>query len=253
VSDRKAEARLRILDAASRVLRREGYAAAGVDALAAEAGLTSGAIYSHFRGKEHVLTAVVERSVEEHEANREAGLDGLVGPAWIRAMLRRYLSPEHHAAIEQGCPMPALVSELGRAGEGPQAAFAAALGRLIDRMEARWAGREGEAEPQAGPESEGEPELEADPEFSGGSRFGGRTDRAARGREFAVEPDDPAADSRDQTAQRRRHVMAAVAMAVGGVALARAVGDDKLAGELLAACRETGVESLIGAAERSER
>lgn len=189
---RKAENRQRILEAAARVLRREGYAAAGVDALAAEAGLTSGAIYGHFKGKRDVLTAVVRQSVSANESIREAGLEDLRGGAWVRAMLRRYLSPEHHAAVEHGCPMPALVSELARAGDEPRAAFAEAVGALLDRMAVKWA--EGESSANA-------PEL-------------------------------------------RRRAMAALAMAVGGIALARAVGDDELAGALLDACRDEGAEAL---------
>ena len=194
--DRKAETRRKIIDAASRVLRREGYAAAGVDTLAAEAGLTSGAIYGHFKGKRDVLTEVVKRSVSDHEAVREHGLEDLAGAEWIRGMLRRYLSPEHHAHAEVGCPIPALVSELSRAGEEPRRAFADAVKRLVDRMEHKWGAN---AEPDAAQD--------------------------------------------DEEAVRRR-AMVALSMAVGGLALARAVGDDQLAGELLDACRTEGVDVL---------
>lgn len=199
-----ADTRERIIDAASRVLRRRGYAGAGIDAMAAEAGLTSGAIYGHFRGKRALLTAVVEASVQANESVREHGLDALQGAPWVRALLRRYLSPEHHAAVEAGCPIPALVSELGRAGEEPQRAFAQTLEQLLERMETRW-----------------------------------RTD------------DDDDADANDgnsdemDDASRRQRVLAALAMAVGGMSLARAVGDDPLGRELLAACRSHGVSALI--------
>ena len=54
-ADRKEKTRDRILGAAGRVFRRQGYHASGVDAVMAEAGLTAGGFYAHFDSKQALL------------------------------------------------------------------------------------------------------------------------------------------------------------------------------------------------------
>ncbi len=54
---RGADSRRRLLDAALRVIRRQGYAATSVDDLCAEAGLTKGGFFHHFAGKEDLAVA----------------------------------------------------------------------------------------------------------------------------------------------------------------------------------------------------
>jgi AcrR family transcriptional regulator len=51
----------RLVAAARAAFRAEGYAAASMDALCAEAGVTRGALYHHFGGKEGLLEAVVRQ------------------------------------------------------------------------------------------------------------------------------------------------------------------------------------------------
>ena len=48
----KQQTNERILRAAGRLFRKQGYAATGVDAVMKSADLTAGAFYSHFRSKE---------------------------------------------------------------------------------------------------------------------------------------------------------------------------------------------------------
>lgn len=49
------ETRRQLLDAAAAVFEREGYDGATVSAIATEAGLTTGAIYTHYSGKAELL------------------------------------------------------------------------------------------------------------------------------------------------------------------------------------------------------
>ena len=49
--EKKAQTRQRILDAAGRGFRKGGFGGVGVDGLAKEAGVTSGAFYVHFDSK----------------------------------------------------------------------------------------------------------------------------------------------------------------------------------------------------------
>ncbi|GAA0384754.1 hypothetical protein GCM10009541_29410 [Micromonospora gifhornensis] len=57
--------RAAILAAAGRVFGRDGYARAGIDAIAAEAGVSTRTIYHHFDGKDDLFSAVVTASTAQ--------------------------------------------------------------------------------------------------------------------------------------------------------------------------------------------
>ncbi len=59
--ERKAQTRARLLAAAARVYARRGFDGATLDEVAAEAGFTKGAVYSHFGSKENLLLALSEQ------------------------------------------------------------------------------------------------------------------------------------------------------------------------------------------------
>ena len=61
----KTEATLRsVLDASERVFVRDGYERAQIETIAAEAGRTKGAVYAHFRSKEDIFFALLERKAK---------------------------------------------------------------------------------------------------------------------------------------------------------------------------------------------
>lgn len=62
----------KLIAAARAAFRTEGYAAASMDALCAEAGVTRGALYHHFGGKEGLLEAVVRQIDAEIGARLDA-------------------------------------------------------------------------------------------------------------------------------------------------------------------------------------
>ncbi len=58
----KTEATRRsVLDAAEKVFVRDGYERAQIEAIAAQAGRTKGAVYAHFHSKEDIFFALIER------------------------------------------------------------------------------------------------------------------------------------------------------------------------------------------------
>ena len=128
---RKQRTRERILASAGRVFRREGYAGSGVDELMREAGLTHGGFYAHFRSKEALFAEAVVAALGRTAELMGTGPEDREGVAWLRAAVRRYLSRPHLRAVEEGCALPALVSELGRAGDAPREAFEARLLELL--------------------------------------------------------------------------------------------------------------------------
>jgi len=72
-SERAERTRQRILDAAGHCFAASGYAKTTVEEIALQAGVSKGLVYHHFRGKEQILEAVLERTVEDwDEATRTA-------------------------------------------------------------------------------------------------------------------------------------------------------------------------------------
>ena len=95
--------------AARRAFARDGYAATSMDALCADAGVTRGALYHHFGGKDGLLEAVV-RDVDaelgaafEREAARHADhWEGFL--ACCRLWLERSLDPEIQRVLLRDAP-----------------------------------------------------------------------------------------------------------------------------------------------------
>jgi len=61
----RSETRERILQAAGEVFTSRGYDGASLDQVAAAAGLTKGAVYSSFSGKDELFFALVADRLEE--------------------------------------------------------------------------------------------------------------------------------------------------------------------------------------------
>lgn len=54
----------KILMTALRLFARDGYRAVSVSAIAAELGITKGALYKHYKNKRHIYDSIVERMVQ---------------------------------------------------------------------------------------------------------------------------------------------------------------------------------------------
>jgi TetR/AcrR family transcriptional regulator, transcriptional repressor for nem operon len=132
-SQRGAETRGRIIEAAGRLFRERGIDAVGVDAVMREAGLTHGGFYTHFASKEALVaeaaTAALARSAARWDAiAREQPEDGYA------RIVKSYLDPAHVAAPARGCLLAALGPEVARrpaARPGVTAAIRAMLGALV--------------------------------------------------------------------------------------------------------------------------
>lgn len=133
-SDQKEKTRAKILKAAGKVFRRNGYHAAGLDKVMEEAGLTAGAFYAHFDSKQALLAEALNHAALEVRSLREPVLDGLSGDDWLDSFLSRYLSLSHCRQIEDGCPMPALVSEVSRADESVKQSFETIVRQLMGKL-----------------------------------------------------------------------------------------------------------------------
>ena len=62
--ERRLITRAQLLDAAERVFARDGLRGASVDTIALEAGYSTGALYSNFKGKEDLFLTLVEERID---------------------------------------------------------------------------------------------------------------------------------------------------------------------------------------------
>ena len=102
--------RERILEAASRLFREHGIAAVGLAKIMAEADLTVGTFYTHFKSKEALLREALVRSLQA----RHAALEQALREGDLEMAVRAYLSPEHRDGSGAGCPVAALAPEVAR-------------------------------------------------------------------------------------------------------------------------------------------
>jgi TetR/AcrR family transcriptional regulator, cholesterol catabolism regulator len=58
----------------------DGYAATSLDAIAADAGVTKGALYHHFSGKEEILHQIQEDYIDDRLRNAKAIMEEFDGP-----------------------------------------------------------------------------------------------------------------------------------------------------------------------------
>lgn len=111
---RKEETHERIVEVAARAIRRTGYSGTGVADIMKEAGLTHGGFYAHFDSRDALLAEAADRAGAESVASAARVAASAPPGLALQAMMQAYLSPEHLAAIETGCPVSALGSEMPR-------------------------------------------------------------------------------------------------------------------------------------------
>jgi AcrR family transcriptional regulator len=92
-----------LLAAARRVFLERGYHGASVDQIAAEAGFSTGVVYSQFGGKADLFLALLEARIAERAAGNARAVEGLAGAEGIRLLL------EHAADVDRTEPEWGLV------------------------------------------------------------------------------------------------------------------------------------------------
>lgn len=122
----------RIVEAAARAIRRSGYDGTGVADIMKEAGLTHGAFYAHFASREAMLAEAADRAGAESNAIAAKVLAAAPPEQALQALVQVYLSKEHLASIETGCPISALGSEMPRQTPEVRRAATQRIKEMID-------------------------------------------------------------------------------------------------------------------------
>jgi len=140
-TEHKQKTRAMVLQAAAKSIRADGPDRVAVAGVMAEAGLTHGGFYAHFKSKDELVAAAIGQMFEDARARVEHETAGR-GPAeGLVAYIDFYLSKRHRDARGQGCPMAALSSDLPRLAEPARDQFAAgvqgitaSLGERLDAL-----------------------------------------------------------------------------------------------------------------------
>nr|WP_229490531.1 TetR/AcrR family transcriptional regulator [Pseudoduganella namucuonensis] len=129
---RKEATHERIVEVAARAIRRSGYDGTGVADIMKEAGLTHGGFYAHFESRDALLAEAGDRAGAESVALAARVAAAAPPGLALQAMIQAYLSPEHIGAIETGCPVSALGSEMPRQAPEVRRAATIHIKEMID-------------------------------------------------------------------------------------------------------------------------
>jgi TetR/AcrR family transcriptional regulator, transcriptional repressor for nem operon len=132
--DQRQQTRRRVLEAASRRFKRQGFGGASLHEVMRDVDMTVGGFYSHFASKEALLAAVLELAIDDNTRALFGGLEECAGEDWLREVARRYLSRRHRDEVADGCPIPAIAAEISRAGPEVRQACERALLRCQKEM-----------------------------------------------------------------------------------------------------------------------
>jgi AcrR family transcriptional regulator len=131
--EHKQETRDRILDAAARLFRREGYGGSGIGPLTKEAGVTNGAFYGHFKSKGEAFRAVVLAGMEQVK-QAVAALQGEQGALWRRPFISFYLGQRRTCDLGESCALASLSPEVMRADDETREAYEQALLSIVEEV-----------------------------------------------------------------------------------------------------------------------
>jgi TetR/AcrR family transcriptional repressor of nem operon len=124
----KAATRQRILQVAARRLREEGLEGVGLAEIASETGITTGAIYRHFRSRQDMRSEVLDEAARSLDVWAAASPD-------IPTALRNYLSAAHRDAPGLGCPLVALANDTARSDTATRESYTHHLQRVLGFLE----------------------------------------------------------------------------------------------------------------------
>lgn len=136
--EHKQKTRARIIDAARSLFNQRGFVEVSIDEIMAEAGLTRGGFYHHFRSKEALFAEAIQQfsqrtpcqQMEQMGLNQHSPVDVLA-----QQLVNAYLSQPHLQDLNSQCPLVALPSDAARAGHDVRVAYTDLLQKMLGLFE----------------------------------------------------------------------------------------------------------------------
>src|ERR1044072_2070629 len=132
---KKEETRERILRAAARGIRKNGYEGVGVAEVMKEAGLTHGGFYAHFESRDALLAAAADQAGAETIEYLTRAIAAAKPGQELMALVDTYFSDGHVAHPEQGCVIAAAGSEVPHQEEEVRRAASRRIKDIIGLIE----------------------------------------------------------------------------------------------------------------------
>jgi len=111
--EKKERSHESILDSAARLVRERGISGARVADVMKGAGLTVGGFYAHFASKEELVDEAIRRTGAALREKLFSRLEEKPAADRAEVVLKRYLSAGNRDEQSMGCPLPAIVAEVG--------------------------------------------------------------------------------------------------------------------------------------------
>src|SRR3954451_4179872 len=120
------------VESAARAIRRSGYCCTGVADIMKDAGLTHGGFYAHFDSREAMLAEAADRAGADTVGTMMRMAGAAPPDQALEAIIRAYLSKAHVEAVETGCAVAALGSEMPRQAPQVRRAATRRIKEMID-------------------------------------------------------------------------------------------------------------------------
>ena len=145
----KAASYAKIIDEAAYLFRQNGIDATSVADVMSAAGLTHGGFYRHFKSKNELVSAAIEKAVDEYAFTLEEAISRNGARQAIADYVKRYLSEDHVVMRGKGCPLAALAAEAVPGNEMHKVAIADGTERILYLLKKGFGGEEKEVSERA--------------------------------------------------------------------------------------------------------
>lgn len=137
---KKEESRARILQSVGRGFRSRGFGGSGVDGLAKDADVTSGAFYAHFKSKADAFREAISVGLQDLTRGVEQMRQEL-GNRWRAGFIEFYLGDRRTCDLADSCALQSLSGEVARAGDDARQAYETELRAIIEAVAAGLEGK----------------------------------------------------------------------------------------------------------------
>jgi TetR/AcrR family transcriptional regulator, transcriptional repressor for nem operon len=131
--EEKEKTHQRIVELTSARIREEGLDGPGVAELMQAAGLTHGGFYKHFGSRDDLIAEAAQHAYAYADQTLDHYARDPHDP--MAAWVDWYASEEHRDDPGTGCPVAALVGDVGRADDRVRAGYSAVVERYIEALE----------------------------------------------------------------------------------------------------------------------
>lgn len=133
-AEHKQKTRDRVLKVAAKAIREVGPDRVAVAGIMAEAGLTHGGFYAHFKSKDELIAAAIDEMFKDASTRFFRSTEGFEPAEGMVRYINFYLSRDHRDARGSGCPVSALAADLPRMEEAARARYGQGVAGLTAKL-----------------------------------------------------------------------------------------------------------------------